>query len=273
MFSVRLRINHHDPDQVIAKLWEHYTLGIIEQTSNQVLVFFEFEQNIPEFESAEAEVLELRNDDTAQLHTFSRDAWDPILIGNRFFIAPPWVHAPTPPERIRLVIDSGPAFGTGRHESTQLALIALERYVQPEHTVLDVGCGSGILSAAAFALGARHVFGCDTDALAVSAAQLQNVGSAFFVGTCDAVKSGIADIVLANISARVIDQLAFELHRVTKPDGLIILAGFIKHEPPSRFRPRERLEDADWECWVCPRTHVSEQIQPEPLQPFPQLWW
>jgi ribosomal protein L11 methyltransferase len=91
-------------------------------------------------------------------------------------------------------------------------------------TVLDVGAGSGILSRAARLLGATRVFACDIDPEAVA------VAGEGFIGSADAVRSGVADVVVANISAEAIIQLAPELLRALRPGGVLVASGFESHE-------------------------------------------
>src|SRR2546428_767888 len=92
-------------------------------------------------------------------------------VGNDFFVIPSWVDSPCPDDRLPIRIDPGQAFGTGTHETTQLTMEALERWVEPHHIVLDVGTGSGILALASRLLGAKEVFACDIDPVAAQVAR------------------------------------------------------------------------------------------------------
>jgi ribosomal protein L11 methyltransferase len=138
-------------------------------------------------------------------------------------------------------------------------------------TVLDVGCGSGILSIAAHLLGAGFVIASDIDPNAIDVAR-QLSGFALFAGSADAICSGVADLVLANISARVIDALAPNLNRVAKREGLIILAGFVGGQPPRRLQPVEMLGHSEWSCWVCKQDPVLAAELPK-TQPHTLQWW
>jgi len=121
------------------------------------------------------------------------------------------------------------AFGTGRHETTQLCLEALENYVRPGARMLDVGTGSGILAQAAALLGADPVWACDIDPEAVEIAR-GNAGPNLFIGSVDAVRSGAAGVIAANISPEAIVRLAPELLRCLRPGGVALLSGFERHE-------------------------------------------
>ncbi len=175
---------------------------------------------------------------------------DPIAVGQRFLITQPGSSHPCPPSRLRLELSTSTAFGTGRHETTQLCLLALERHLRPEHLVLDIGSGSGILSAAARLLGAQRIFSCDIHQDAIAASR-QLLSTPVFAGSADAIASASTDLVIANISASVLDILASDLCRVTKPAGLLVLSGFIPAKPPRYFIPEEILEQGDWLCWIC----------------------
>ncbi len=273
MRSVLLRAEPDEEDQLAGELWQQGTVGILEQPGT-LRAFFEDTVELEQLIRAHrARIVEVREEDEFDPSRFGRDGWDPILIGNRFFIAPSWVEMPAPPGRMRLVIDATDAFGSGRHESTQLVIEAMESYVQAGFTIVDVGCGSGILCEAARLLGAGRVFGCDIHAGAAAAAR-RRVASPVFLGSVDSIGDHVADMVLANISAKVIDALAFELKRIAKPGGLLVLAGFIRENPPRRFMPEKVLNSGDWQCWICqPHAIAAAEDDGRPLQPYAPQWW
>lgn len=250
-----------DPDLLVTDLWERGTLGIVEEESG-LRAFFEDGHDLTDLLGDDrAAVVEAC---PSQPRDCAPDNWDAILIGERFFVAPSWVQTRTPPGRFRLTIDSNLVFGTGRHESTQLMIQALERYLHHGETVVDIGCGSGILSMAAGMLGAGRTFTCDIECDA----------RPMFVGSADAIRDATADLTLANISARVTDTLAFDLNRITKPGGLLLLAGFIEENPPKAFRPERVLQMNEWLCWICRPQPVSgtDQARRRTLSHCHQ-WW
>lgn len=263
-----------DKDTVIAALWECGTAGIIEEADG-LRVFFDDEHGAKQALALwPASAGELRLETAPDLSGFERSDWEPVLAGELFFIVPPWLAAETPAGRLRLEVDASTAFGTGRHESTQLCIEALEKHLKHGDTVLDVGCGSGILLAAAEMLGAGETFGCDISFDALTIAQ-RHVHAPLFAGSADAVCETLADVTIANISARVVDRLATELKRVTKPGGLLILAGFIRENQPTRFRFEELLEQGDWQCWICRPEDIDASALGEdlPAGVHSARWW
>ncbi len=157
----------------------------------------------------------------------SRSQWQPILIGARLYLTPKWRHDRTPPGRLRLEMPTGTASGTGIHPATQLVLEALDGILRQGDRVLDLGTGSGILSAAASLLGAGAVFACDIDEDAArSAREYCAASAAVFTGSVRSLSGTSTDLVLVNINAAAIAGLAQEIARILRPKGRAILAGF-----------------------------------------------
>jgi SAM-dependent methyltransferase len=248
--SILFRGSSDDHPLVVADLCDHGTLGIADE-SQGFRAFFSTGADISAVLSKHSElIVETRVETEAPLTGFSREDWDPVVVGERFIIAPSWVDLSATEGRLRLSIDATTAFGTGRHESTQLAIRALERHVTSGMTVVDVGCGSGILSAAALALGARTAIACDVHPDAVHTAR-RHLESPLFLGSVDALRDCSADLVIANISKRIIDALAADLNRIAAPGALLVLAGFLEENPPGHFSPEEVMNLDGWACWVC----------------------
>jgi ribosomal protein L11 methyltransferase len=240
-------------DRVIAELWEHGTTGITEETGS-LRAFFEtrddslkeiFARYHPEF------VEEEDRDWVAE----SQSSWQPFPVGRRFFLVPDWRDDPAPSGRIRLYIHPGMACGTGAHPCTQLCLKALENYNLDGKVVLDVGTGSGILAEAARLLGASAVFGCDIDHASTMIASANLRHSIFsiplFTGSVRCVKSASVDVVVANLNAVTLKQLAPDLKRIA---SLVILSGFRNDEADdiaSLFGEiKSPLEQDGWSCLV-----------------------
>jgi ribosomal protein L11 methyltransferase len=154
--------------------------------------------------------------------------FEPIRISTRLWIVPSW-HTPPDPHALNIVLDPGLAFGTGSHPTTRLCLQWLEANVRGGESVLDYGCGSGILAIAAAKLGATDVAGIDIDHDALRAAQANaavNEVSARFAGA-RAPLPAPADLVVANILASPLKVLAPLLAAQTRPGGRIVLAGLL----------------------------------------------
>ena len=157
----------------------------------------------------------------------------PIPVGQKLLIRPTWEEVKDSGGRTVLDLDPGLAFGTGTHETTRLCMELLEQYVRPGMNVLDVGCGSGILSVAALLLGADKAVGVDIYELAVKTAvenaEINHVENRF-TGICGNLTdqvTGTYDIVVANIVADVIIMLTKDVEQFMKPDTVYLMSGII----------------------------------------------
>ena len=183
----------------------------------------------------------------------------PIKVGEKLLIRPDWEQAQNPDGRIVLSLEPGIAFGTGTHETTRLCLELLEKAVRPGCAMLDIGCGSGILSTAGLLLGAKSAVGVDIDPLAVKTA-VQNAErnrvQDRFTGVCGNLTdriSGKYDVVAANIVADVIIDLVKDLPRYLAPGAVCIFSGIITEREADvlnalagRFTVLERREEKGW---------------------------
>lgn len=165
----------------------------------------------------------------------------PFPVGDRLYIKPTWEPASGAGERIVLEIDPASSFGTGSHHTTQLCLCALERAVTPGCTVLDIGCGSGILGIAAMLLGAGHVTAVDIDENSVRIAgenYLQNridpAGYSLLCGNLltdpallERICSKPAEVLVANIVADVLIAMREAFARLVLPGGVLIVSGIL----------------------------------------------
>jgi len=154
--------------------------------------------------------------------------FEPIRVSDRLWVVPSW-HTPPDPDAINLLLDPGVAFGTGAHPTTRMCLRWLEASVRGGETVLDYGCGSGILAIAAMKLGAGSAMGVDIDADAVAQARANaraNAVDATFL-TAAARLELEADLVVANILANPLRLLAPVLAAHTRRGGRLALAGLL----------------------------------------------
>ena len=187
-----------------------------------------------------------------------KKGWQPVEVGERFIIAPPWAEISDDRNRIVIRIEPGMAFGTGTHETTRLCLVAIEKYFAGG-SFLDVGTGTGILAiAAARMFPDAHVEGCDTDADAIAIAsenaRLNGVAEkvTFRVGTVAETTSS-ADLVCANLTADMISTMLPSLVSVTC--GHLVLSGILDAQLEAlRVRmlecgvsdPCEIMQDGEW---------------------------
>ena len=191
-----------------------------------------------------------------------KKSWQPVEVGERFIIAPPWAEISNELNRCVIRIEPGMAFGTGTHETTRLCLVAIEKYFAGG-SFLDVGTGTGILAIAAAKLFPEaQLEACDTDADAITIARenarLNGVAEriAFRVGTVEELTSS-ADAVCANLTADVILPLLPALLSVTC--GHLILSGILDTQVEavkSRLQecgvttPTEIMQDGEWIAFI-----------------------
>jgi ribosomal protein L11 methyltransferase len=165
------------------------------------------------------------------------DAYEPIQIGEKYWIVPEWM-TPPEPDAVNIKLDPGLAFGTGNHASTFLCLQWLGQTDVKDKIVIDYGCGSGILGVAALLLGAKKVYATDIDPQAVLAtqqnAELNGVLDKLYVGLPEEFNAELqnekADVFVANILAGPLMMLAEEFSTLIKSEGEFALAGVIEEQ-------------------------------------------
>ena len=200
-----------------------------------------------------------------------REYYRPIDTGEKLVVVPAWESAPES-GRTPLRLDPGLIFGTGSHPTTRMCLAALERFAAPGKTVLDLGCGSGILGIGALVLGCRFCLGCDVDPkapdVAAANAALNDIGEDRFrvlagdILTDASLRRALGgeyDLVLANIVSDVIIPLSAFVGDFLAPDGIFITSGVIEgrqDEVAAALRANglaitEHKSEEEWHCFVC----------------------
>lgn len=190
----------------------------------------------------------------------------PMPIGKKLLIRPTWEDEYDPQGRTVLHIEPGLAFGTGSHPTTKLCLETLENYISENSTVLDIGCGSGILSIASLLLGAKSAFGVDIDKLAVKTALENAKENGFEPPVFKAVNGNLSDkvtgkynVIVANIVADIIMDFNKEVGHFLDKDGVYITGGIIDSRKDeviysfeqNGFKIIENFEEKGWNVFVC----------------------
>ena len=261
--------------------WDFADLNVLEHKGEFAVVkgYFSDEDNIEEVVAfvkerlediknlginigkGEVEVQEMKEEDWA--NTWKK-YYKPFRIGKSIVIKPIWEEYEEKEGDLIVELDPGMAFGTGDHETTNMCIRALEKYVEKDSTVFDVGCGSGILAIAAAKLGAKKAIGVDLDPVAVESAK-ENVGYnnldniEILEGNLAEVIEGKADIVVANILAEIICILTEDVRRVLKQGGYFITSGIIHDRVDMVVNKLEECgfevesvnKDGEWNCIIA----------------------
>ena len=190
----------------------------------------------------------------------------PTPVGERLFVRPIWIDDYDAGNRAVLNIEPGAAFGTGTHDTTRLCLETLDKIIKEGDTVLDIGCGSGILAIASMLLGATEGFGVDIDELAVKTAKengkmngLDEPELKFVCGDLADKVTKKYDVVVANIVADIIILFSTQVRAFMKQGAKFIASGIIDTRADevvtalqnAGLKLVERIEHGGWVCLVC----------------------
>jgi ribosomal protein L11 methyltransferase len=156
------------------------------------------------------------------------DQFKPVRFGERLWVVPSWL-TPPEPDSVYLLLDPGLAFGTGDHPTTALCLTWLSNHDLSGKTLIDFGCGSGILACAAAKLGAERTIGTDIDpqAMHASAQNAQQNKTQLELYLPDQMPDVKADIIVANILFNPLKSLAPQLLSLLAPNGLLVMSGIL----------------------------------------------
>jgi ribosomal protein L11 methyltransferase len=192
--------------------------------------------------------------------------YNPVKISEKFTIVPTWeTYEPVSSDELIIELDPGMAFGTGTHPTTVLCIQALEKYMKPGDTVIDVGTGSGILSIAAAMLGAKSVRALDLDPVAVDSARLnvklnkvQHIVTVSQNNLLDHIEEQ-ANVIVANILAEIILRFVDDAYRLLEKNGYFITSGIIQAKKQevkeglmkAGFAIEETLVMEDWIAFIA----------------------
>lgn len=199
--------------------------------------------------SIEEEILALKDIDKSIFNisetTIAEEDWEnewknyfhPFRASNKFTIVPSWeTYNKESDEELLIELDPGMAFGTGDHPTTSMCLKAIETYVTPQHSVIDVGTGSGILSIASHLIGVKRIKALDIDQMAVNVAK-ENFEKNHCLTEIEAVPGNLLkdenekfDIVIANILAHIIDEMIEDAYNTVNEEGYFITSGIIEEK-------------------------------------------
>jgi ribosomal protein L11 methyltransferase len=217
-----------EPGEPTSSLWSHNAVtALFSADANVEAILLQASESVGLQQSPPHQITTLQDNDWVRL---TQSQFDPIRISQRLWIVPTW-HTPVDATAINIVLDPGLAFGTGSHPTTRLCLRWLDENIRGGESVLDYGCGSGILAIAAMKLGAGHAYGIDVDAQAVQSSRdnaLANHVIAEF-----SLPEGTpqpADIVVANILTNPLKILAPLLAGATRQGGRIVLSGVLSEQ-------------------------------------------
>ena len=194
-----------------------------------------------------------------------KDYFDILNIGEKFVIVPTWREYENEEDKYVINIDPGMAFGTGGHETTSLCIKNLEKYVKPHDNVIDVGCGSGILSIAASYLTDGNLKAVDLDKLAVDVSRenfaLNNLENRIEVEEASLLTKETKkyDVIVANILAHIIELMLEDAYKLLEDGGYFITSGIIKDKKDELlekmlkqgFKLVEETSDNEWYSFVA----------------------
>lgn len=221
-----------EPDLGTTPLWQQTRVtGLFPADVNGNALVQQLKQQLPPLADTPFKVDILEDKDWVRAWM---DQFQPMRFGERLWIVPSWCEPPEA-DAVNLLLDPGMAFGTGTHPTTAMCLRWLDAHPPVGQQVIDYGCGSGVLAIAAAKLGAQAVYGTDIDPQAILAseenARRNGVAIDFrLVKDFEAAPPSPVDLVMANILAGPLKQLAPTLAQHLKPGGQLILSGLLTEQ-------------------------------------------
>ncbi|MCQ2753996.1 MAG: 50S ribosomal protein L11 methyltransferase [bacterium] len=237
---------HFDCEGVVLEEQAYKDLEMTSTTRGTLRVFLTtMPQNLQEVLNTERELLKSRGFSDEELGSWEisldekenqdwskkwKEKWTVTHVTENIAVVPSWLEYNPKPNEITISLDPGCAFGTGTHQTTQLCMKALEKYLNKGDSVADIGTGSGILSILAMKLGAKSAYGCDIDETVIDVckenAKINNVEVTFELNSADKLTEKY-DFVCANILHNVLAEIMGDLKALLKPTAKLSLSGIL----------------------------------------------
>ena len=164
-----------------------------------------------------------------------KEKWTVTHVTDKIAVVPSWLEYKPKVDEITITLDPGCAFGTGTHQTTQLCMKAIEKYLKKGDSMADIGTGSGILAILAKKFGASNVYGCDNDDTVIDVcyenAKINNVEATFELKTADKLTDKY-DFVCANILHNVLAEIMGDLKNLLQPNAKLVLSGILDEKKP-----------------------------------------
>ena len=162
-----------------------------------------------------------------------KEKWTVTHVSDKIAVVPSWLHYEPKEGEITITLDPGCAFGTGTHQTTQLCMKAIEKYMNTDAEMADIGTGSGILAICAMKFGAKNAYGCDNDETVIEVckknAQINNVQCSFELNTADKINKKF-DFVCANILHNILAEIMGDLKNIMKDNAIMVLSGILNEK-------------------------------------------
>ena len=267
--------SNFDCEGVILAEEAYKDLEMTSTTRGTLKVFLtSFPQNLNEILHTERELLKERGFSDEELGSWQieldekenqdwskkwKEKWDVTHVTDKIAVVPSWLSYTPKEDEITITLDPGCAFGTGTHQTTQLCMKALEKYMPQGASVADIGTGSGILAICAIKLGADSAYGCDNDPTVIDVckenAEKNHVVCTFELNTADKLTQKY-DFVCANILHNVLAEIMGDLKNIMKPNAKMVLSGILDEKKDIVYEAIKRehlkvIETLHQDQWIA----------------------
>ena len=188
-----------------------------------------------------------------------KEKWDITRVSDKIVVVPDWLEYNAEPDEVVIRLEPGCAFGTGTHQTTQLCMKAIEKYMQKDAKVADIGMGSGILAICAKKFGASYAYGCDNDETVIDVAKenaiKNNAECVFELNTADKINEKF-DFILANILHNILAEIMGDLKNIMNDNAIMVLSGILDEKKPVVLDAIKKynlhlIEEAHQDQWIA----------------------